>query len=134
MDSHRRSGQRVHRAIRSCGPCLVRSGFGHRPIPLGDDLCRAEIDEFDSGIRAEQNVFKGSAKSTTRLTFRFDVSVLDPFRMEIHETLQHLESIEDDHVLIFYPPVLEDVSDTTTLAIFLEDEHAISMYLEISAW
>ena len=132
MNSHWRSGQRVHRAIRSRGSCLVRSGFGHRPIPLGDDLCRTEIDEFDSGICPEQNVLQGQRHRRRKPTFRFDVSVLDSLGMEIHQSLQHLESIEDDHILILYSPVLEDVCDTTTFAVFLEDEHAITMNLEIS--
>ena len=48
--------------------------------------------------------------------------------------MQHLQSVEDDHILILYSPVLEDVCDTATLAVFLEDEYAVAMDLYISIW
>ena len=54
----------------------------------------------------------------------------DTLRMEIRETLEHLQRVDLQDTFVLNTPVLEQRSQTSTLAVFLEDVHLVSVHLD----
>lgn len=55
--------------------------------------------------------------------------MLDTPAMEVFETLKHLQSVDHDDLLILDTTMLEQIRQTSTLAVLFKDVHSVSMYL-----
>ena len=80
-------------------------------------LGSTKVDKFDDAHVVQQNVV------------RLDVSVDHALRVEIHESIEHLERIDLEHNLVFDATMLQKLCKTTALAVFFKNVHLLAMHL-----